>query len=288
MESMRDIVWRRRTNQRRRPATLVMALSGWTDAGDAVTLAYHELAKVLALQDLAYLDPEQFYDFSMVRPMVTIDHHGISELRWSTLVLSESQLRRRHASFVLFGPEPQFRWKTATSELIELAHLLKVERLVTLGSLLAPAPHTKPPRLFGYASTPRLTEHLDLESPRYDGPTGFLSVVQAAAADTGIEVVSLWVEVPHYLSQFPAQRPALALLDRLEALLGLDDEFVELARELDATDREVQDYVARDPDLIAYVSSLEHNWEQEESVRSSIHTIAQEAERYLRRQPPTD
>ncbi|MGC9154246.1 MAG: PAC2 family protein [Ferrimicrobium sp.] len=281
---MRDIVWHRRVGQRRKPATLIAALSGWTDAGDAATIAYNQISTALGLVDLAYLDPEKFYDFSMVRPMVTIDHRGISELRWSTLVIGEATTKRYGPVFFLFGPEPQFRWKTASAELLAVANLLAVDRVITLGSLLAPAPHTKPPRLFGYASTPDVADLLQLDSPRYEGPTGFLSVLQSASVSYGTEIVSLWVEVPHYLSQFPAQRSALALLRQLEILLGMEEDFRELREDLGDTDQEVKDFVSRDPDLVAYISSLESNYEQELNVRSSIDTIAIEAERFLRRQ----
>ncbi len=281
---MQDIVWHQRTRQRRKASTLVIALSGWTDAGDAASIAANRLVSGLNLTPIAHLDPEEYYDFSIVRPQITIDERGISEIQWSTLIFTGPPQRTAGPVFVGIGPEPQFRWKTAAVQLVELARYLAVDRIITLGSLLAAAPHTRPPKVFGYSTAPELMEMLDLESPNYEGPTGFLSVVQSAASAAGIGVVSFWVEVPHYLNQFPAQRSAMALLNRVEIALSRDDDLAAaLAGDLEEIDREVAEFVLRDPELVGYVTSLETSYEQELSVRTSINSIAAEVEQYLRK-----
>jgi proteasome assembly chaperone (PAC2) family protein len=281
---VQDIVWHRRTGRRKRPANLVIALSGWTDAGDAATIATNTLIEQLRLRPLAHLDPEPYYDFSMVRPHIKVSESGVSELRWNTLVFNSGKSGSKAPLFVGLGPEPQFHWRTATEQILQLADYLAVETIITMGSLLAAAPHTKPPKVFGYASNPYLAKAMDLESPEYDGPTGFLSVLQSAARVQGFEIVALWAEVPHYLSQFPAQRSAMALIDRIEIALDLDLELAsKLAVGLEEIDKDVQEFVLRDPELIAYVKSLEETWEQEATVKTSMDNIAAEVERYLRR-----
>jgi hypothetical protein len=284
MEPMVEFVWHRRVRQRRRPSALVIALSGWTDAGEAASTATSTVEALLGLEPYGHVDPDDLYDFTAVRPIVEIDETGVRSLQWGTLVLRGPGRPRSPAVFTLSGPEPQLRWKDLAAELVELAAQLAVDHVVTVGALLAGTPHTRPVGLVGYSTVPDLAHELDILPSQYEGPTGFLSVAQATLAASGVDVTSLWAEVPHYLAQFPAYPAAIALARAIATALDLPvDPGPELEPHLARTAKEIDEYVTQDPELLAYVGSLERSYEIDQHTRRSAERISREAQQYLRR-----
>jgi hypothetical protein len=281
-----EVIWHRRIAQRRRPAALIVALSGWTDAGEAASTAAATLEDLLGLEAYAHVDPDDLYDFTSVRPSVEIDETGVRGIQWATLVLRGPRRSARGATpvFSLTGPEPQLHWKALAQELVATAMLLAVDHVVTLGALLAGTPHTRPVGLVGYSTVAGMADELDLLPTQYEGPTGFLSVIQAAFDMVGIDVTSVWAEVPHYLAQFPAYPASLALAQAAAAALDLDvDPGPALEPYRARTAKEIEDFVAQDPELVAYVGSLERSYEIDLHTRRSAGRISREAQQYLRR-----
>ena len=123
-------------------------------------------------------------------------------------------------AIVLVGVEPNYRWRTFTDLVADLAHDLGVELVVTLGALLADVPHTRPAPVTGAATDPKLVDELGLQLSRYEGPTGIVGVLLDACRRAGIPSVSLWAAVPHYVSLAPSPRAARALCERLATSSG--------------------------------------------------------------------
>ncbi len=279
---MDEMIWSRRVGRRRKPSTLIIALGGWTDAGDAATLAANAVVEVLGAQPLGHLNPEPYYDFSVVRPQIVLDETGVRGIRWGTIVFYMARERTASPVIVAVGPEPQLKWKSAMTQIVETMVFLGVQEVITLGSLLAATPHTRAPRMVGYSSDPSVRDIVGFDVTEYEGPTGFISVLQSAAEELGISVTSLWVEVPHYLSQFPARRAALTLVDSVELLLDAPLDLTPFRVTIEDADQEIARFVAHDPELAAYVDSLEATYEQERSERASLALIVKEAEQFLR------
>src|SRR2546423_15592531 len=61
--------------------TMVMAFSGWIDAGEAATDAMRFLVRQLAAEPLAKIDLEDFVDFTQVRPVVRLSAEGERTIR---------------------------------------------------------------------------------------------------------------------------------------------------------------------------------------------------------------
>src|SRR5262249_60588064 len=92
---------------------------------------------------------------------------------------------------------------------------------VTLGALIADVAHPLPVPTTGLASDEELVERLDLARSNYEGPTGVVGVLHDACRRRGISSASLWAAVPHYVAAVPNPKAALALLRRLEGLVGV-------------------------------------------------------------------
>jgi proteasome assembly chaperone (PAC2) family protein len=185
---------------------------------------------------------------------------------------------------LLLGTEPSLRWKTFTELVRGLATDLGVSMVVTLGSLLADVPHTRPSPVTASATDPELVEELGLQASRYEGPTGVVGVLHDACRAAGIPSVSLWAAVPHYVSLTPSPRAAKSLCDRLAELLGLPLDTTELAEASDAYMQQVSEAVAADEETAAYVEELETRIDEldDESDLPSGETLAAELTRFLR------
>jgi proteasome assembly chaperone (PAC2) family protein len=187
---------------------------------------------------------------------------------------------------LLLGIEPSMRWATFCRLILDVAQSNGVELLVALGALLAGRPHTRPIRVTGSASTPELASRFGLASPRYEGPTGIAGVVIDACRREGIDAVTLWGWVPHYLQGGPSPTAALALLQRLGALLEFGIDLSDLEQKARAHDERVSEAVRTDPDIVATVEELERQADAEDlDDLPSGEELAAEVERFLRNQP---
>jgi len=212
----------------RRPV-LVAAFRGWNDGGQGASLGAAYLAKHWNATRFAEIDPESFYDFQAVRPHVSLVDGQTRKIDWPDNAFFHAKIPGSGRDAVLLlGIEPNLRWKTFAGLVLELAGDLGVEMVVTLGSLLADVPHTRPAPVTAAATDPALVAELGLEPSRYEGPTGIVGIVHDACREAGIPSVSLWAAVPHYVSLAPSPRAALSLVRRFGELLGVDVDVQEL------------------------------------------------------------
>src|SRR6266480_1174837 len=182
------------------------------------------------------------------------------------------------------GIEPNLRWGTFTGMVVDLARDLGVELMITLGSLLADVPHTRPSPVTGGATDPELVERLGLQRSRYEGPTGIVGVLHDACNRADIPSVSLWAAVPHYVSLAPSPRAALALCQRLGGILGAPVDTGELDEASERYSEQVSEAVASDEETAAYVAELEQRAEilDEDQEIPSGESLAAELTRFLR------
>jgi proteasome assembly chaperone (PAC2) family protein len=184
---------------------------------------------------------------------------------------------------VMIGIEPNTRWRTFTSEILDLAQSLDVGMVVTLGALLADVPHTRQAPVTGAATDPKLVRELGLTQSRYEGPTGIVGVLHAACLEASLPSASLWAAVPHYASLAPSPRAALSLCTRLSELIDAELDVTELERAGDVYEQQVSDAVAADDETAAYVRELERRADElaAEADLPSGDTLAAELTRFL-------
>src|SRR6476660_4807506 len=264
---------------------LIAAFRGWNDGGQGASLAGAYLAQAWAAEQFAQIDPENFYDFQATRPMVSLVDGTMRQIDWpeNTFLHAPMPGGGRDA-IILLGVEPNLRWRTFCEHVTTLATSFEVELVITLGSLLADVPHTRPAPVTGSATDPEIIEQLGLQASRYEGPTGIVGVLHDACSRAGLKSASLWAAVPHYVSLTPSPRAAKALVDRLADLLGADVETAELGEAAESYAQQVSEAVAADAETSSYVEELERRVDEiaaEESIPSG-ESIAAELTRYLR------
>src|ERR1051326_6665912 len=204
----------------RRPI-LICAFRGWNDGGQGASLPAGYLTRSWSAEEFANIDPEEFFDFQVTRPHVSLVEGATRRIDWPETTFSHAPIPGLDRDgVILVGIEPNMRWRRFSDLVAGLAEEVGVELVVTLGSLLADVPHTRPAPVTGSASDQQLIQELGLERSRYEGPTGDVGVLHEAFCRRGTPAVSLWAAVPHYVSLAPSPRAALALCERLGSLLG--------------------------------------------------------------------
>ena len=275
-----------------RHPVLIAGFEGWNDAGDGASTAVRYLAASWNARPFATLDPDEFYDYTEVRPTVRLDDKQTRQIDWPEPELSAAPMpgTRRDVVF-LQAAEPQLRWRTYCSAIVDVATSLGVEFVLTLGALLADVPHTRPVRVIGTSAGPELARELDLIQSRYEGPTGITGVLHDAFHRAGVPSASLWAQVPHYVAKTPSPKATLALVHRTASMLKTSVETTDLEIAAAAYERQVTEVVADDDDVSAYVRRLEEadddggtldGPDMDEADVPSADALAAEAERFLR------
>ena len=169
---------------------MVVAFAGWPDAAEAATRAILYLVRKLPAKKFAEIDPEEFYDFTVVRPQTRVNRRGVRTVRWPTndfYYVSSEDPNKRLALYV--GTEPNLRWRTYSNIITKVAENWGVELVVSLGALLDAVPHTREPRITGRASSEELSqkvEWLGVRNSGYQGPTGIHTPFMLACEKRGM------------------------------------------------------------------------------------------------------
>ena len=275
-----------------RSPVMVIAFSGWNDAGEAATgAASHLLSSWTDLETdvvpelIAEVDPEEFYDFQVNRPMVEVDDSSIRSLTWpGTQIYGLRTPDLEHDFVIVRGVEPSMKWKTFAADILDLADDLEIDLVITLGAMLADTPHTRPITVSGSGAHPDIARRLGVEISKYEGPTGILGVIQDACVRRGIDAVSLWAGIPHYASSAPSPKATIALINALEDFLEISLPQGDLPDEATSWEAEVSEMAKEDADVAEYVKALEESKDSSDLPEATGESIARELERFLRRQ----
>src|SRR5688572_19744776 len=277
--------------------TLVIAFGGWIDAGRAATGALRHLVRDLQAPRLARIEAEEFFVFTQERPEVKLKADGGRDLHWPRSEFFAWQPDNSRDGLLLFcGPEPHQRWQTYTKAFLGVAQRCGVTRIISLGALLAGAPHTRPVRVTARSTDPAARSVLEAwgiyRRPTYEGPTGISSVVLDAAERRGIQHVGFMGQAPHYLQDSENPAAIQALVSYVARLLHLSPDMSDFAEAIQEFRTECDRAVARDRDTREHVRKLELEYDAEVSAERAplpagevdSDKLMQELEEFLRKQ----
>jgi proteasome assembly chaperone (PAC2) family protein len=279
---------------RLRQPVLITAFEGWSDAADAASSAAGYLATTWGARQFAAIDPEEFYDFTATRPRVRLDDALNRVIDWPTNEFSAAAAPGAGRDVIfLRGIEPGLKWRTFCDQIIAVAQTLGVDLVVSLGALAAGVPHTSPVTVMGTTTDPELADRWSLGRSRYEGPTGIVGALNDCLTRAGFQVASLWAALPHYVSQTPSPKGALALVEAVARLLDATVATTDLEIAAASYVRQVDEVVEADSDVAEYVRRLEEDVDEDEDEDEDVldelphdlpggDALAAEVERYLR------
>ena len=259
---------------------MVLAFAGWNDAGGASTWAIRSLIEKTIATEILTFDSEDYYYFSRERPTVHLD--GESRfLSWpkNTISLSDDG-----SLLLMEGIEPQLNWRTFTQNILAEAQKHNVSMIITLGSLLAEVPHSRPVLIHGVSENTEINKSFGLQTSSYEGPTGIIGVINQLSTDAGIPNMSFWATVPNYVAGAESPKAALALIERLKATLNLSLNTTDLEIASSAYERQINQIIEGDEDTSKYVDELEDNYDAGDYEVASPEDFVKDVENFLRDQ----
>lgn len=264
-------------------AVALVAFTGWNDAGNAASEALCHLEEVWGARELERISAEEYVDFQMNRPVLTDDPSGERSIEWPDIRINRVGHGEEPPVLTVMGPEPSLHWRAFCTELLDRLADHGVTTVVTLGALLADAPHTRPLPITATWRGSQRTAVSATEESSYEGPVGIPTILNAAAVERGLEALSLWVQVPNYVGQGPAPKATLTLVTSLERELDLVIQLGDLEEDAHAWVRGLDELADTEPDVAAYISQLEEVRDTADLPEASGDAIADEFEQFLRR-----
>ena len=259
---------------------MVIAFAGWNDAGGASTWAIRSLIEKTIATEILTFDSEEFYDFSRERPTVQLD----GESRFLSWPKNTISLSNDGSLLLMEGVEPQLNWQTFTQNILAEAKKYNVSMIITLGSLLAEVPHSRPVLIHGVSENTEINRTYGLQTSSYEGPTGIIGVINQLSTDAGIPNMSFWATVPNYVAGAESPKAALALIERLKTTLNLSLNTTDLEIASSAYERQINQIIEGDEDTSKYVDELEDSYDAGDYEVASPEDFVKDVENFLRNQ----
>ncbi|MGH2756543.1 MAG: PAC2 family protein [Actinomycetota bacterium] len=255
---------------------LIVSFEDWVDAGGSGTTAAAHIADGGEL--VATVDADAIYDYRSHRPVLDIVDGTPKEFVWPELTVTRRRLAERDL-FILTGPEPDYRWKEFSEDVLELALRIGIIEHVSLGAIPAAVPHTAPTPVMMTASSSEL-----IKGGPNQGllrvPAAAVSLVEWTIAQNGIPAVGFWAQVPHYATPYAAG--AIALIRRVEDHLSVTIGAGSLEEDAAAQRVGLEQIFTSNPEAKEYLERLE-GIIGEQPIPGAEH-IGEEVERFLRNQ----
>ncbi|MFL2761640.1 MAG: PAC2 family protein [Dehalococcoidia bacterium] len=276
-----------------RPSTLIVAFAGWPDASQAATDAINFLIQGLPALKFAEIDPEEFFVFSEERPEVRIGQNNERVILWPENDFYCHSFQQKDRNIILLnGTEPNIKWKKFISLVFQIVSEQKVDKIISVGSLLDAVPHTRPLRISGSSTSTQEAKKIEwsgVRKSKYQGPTSIHSLFVDACKSEDIIHTSLWVHCSHYVNSNTNPRAAYTLLKNLKEICEIQIDLSELKISAERFDVQMDKAIEDDPEISSYVSQLEENYDSSSVSLDEIpnhESVVEELEDFLRSQSP--
>lgn len=284
---------------------LVMLLTGFTDAGSAVSGLIDHLRETASPQPIAVFDNDALLDYRARRPVISFDQDHLVEFRPARLELSLATDALGQPFLLLAGYEPDFAWNEFARTVLDLAAELEVSGVSWVHSIAMPVPHTRPIGTTVSGNRRELTVAHSVWRPRTQVPATAGHLLEYRFAERGDRVVGFVLLVPHYLAETENPDAVITAAERLMASTGLVLMLDEVRDRRDDYHARVDEQVVGNDELQRMVHDLERRYDAYMAGRNldddsydeggfnerdlpSADELAAELERYLATRPSGD
>lgn len=267
--------------------TLLLGLDGWIDAGLAATNAFGTMLEHLETITVARFDADSLIDHRSRRPTMHLLDGITTGLTWPTIELRAGFDAEGASVLFLVGAEPDHRWQAFSQSVVDLAHHFGTSSVFGLGAYPAPVPHTRPTQLVSTATNEEMAQRIGSVTGRIDVPAGINAAIELASADAGIPATGLWAQIPHYAAGMPYPAGALALVEGLRTIAGLQFSLGSLVEDARSTRERLDELVSNSEEHIEMVRQLEAQVDTEKPVEDPLpmgDDLMAELEQFLREQ----
>lgn len=240
---------------------LVIALTGFTDAGSAVSQVVDYIREDLAPTPLAVFTNDVLLDYRARRPVIAFDQDHLTDYRPPRLELSFAHDALGQPFLVLSGYEPDFAWDAFTAAVLSFVEELDVSTVTWVHAIPMPVPHTRPIGTTVSGTRTELTEAHSVWQPHTQVPSTAGHLLEYRLAEAGTRVAGFVLLVPHYLGDTEYPAAALAALDSLTVATGLVFTGENLRDENREYLNKVEEQVSGSEELSRMVEGLEERYD---------------------------
>jgi hypothetical protein len=236
---------------------LVAGLTGFADAGGAVTQLSEYLLDTLDHRVVVEFDSDSLLDYRARRPTIYFDQDHLSDYRPAKLNLYLASDELGQPFLLLTGYEPDFQWERFTAAVLQLVEKYKVKDTTWIHAIPMPVPHTRPIGVTVSGNRIELIDAMSIWKPHTQVPANALHLLEYRLQELGHPTVGFVLLIPHYLAdtEFPAA--AVTALESVSAATGLifpTDRLREEGRDFIA---KIDGQVGNNPELARLVGTLE-------------------------------
>lgn len=236
---------------------LVAGLTGFADAGSAVTQVSDYLIDVLDYQTIVEFDSDELLDYRARRPTIQFSQDHVSDYTPPTLALHLVWDELGHPFLLLTGYEPDFQWERFTAAVLLLIERYQVSTTTWVHAIPMPVPHTRSLGVTVSGNRTELADALSVWRPVTQAPANALHLIEYRLQQWGHPTAGFVLLVPHYLADTEFPVAAVTALESISAATGLifpTDRLREEGREFLT---KVDSQVESNQELARLVSSLE-------------------------------
>jgi predicted ATP-grasp superfamily ATP-dependent carboligase len=242
-----------------------------TKHGQTPALAARHLVEAWEAEPLADIDPEEFFDFTVQRPVVWLDGET-RRMDWPANRLYAARVAGLDRDVILLpGLEPHLRWRSFCEAIVRFISRYAGSALVTLGARHGNVPHTRrrPVRVLdGHGAVARMFR-VPAAASSYEGPVGIATVLREQARAAGVETVTLEAMMPFYLQSSGDPEAAIALVQAVDEALGTTTAVEDLEAQGTLLSEQIAVMVEELPQLATTVRWLEEQFDWFQSGPSS-------------------
>lgn len=240
---------------------LVIALTGFTDAGSAVSRVIDYFRDELAPTPLVVFSNDALLDYRARRPIVSFEKDHLTDYRPQRLELSFAHDSLGHPFLLLAGYEPDFGWDAFAQSIVDFVHEYAASSVTWVHAIPMPVPHTRPIGTTVSGTRADLTEAHSVWQPHTQVPATAGHLLEFRLAQAGARIAGFVLLVPHYLGDTEYPAAALAALDSLTVATGLVFSGDELREENRDYLEKVTEQIAGSDELARMVEGLEERYD---------------------------
>ena len=249
---------------------LIHSLDGFLDAGNAAAIATRHLLDQSSGRVVASFDIDAFYDYRARRPPMTF-----SENRYEGYEPPRLVVRLNHDSLgtpylLLSGPEPDTHWEAFALAVRTVIEQFRVRLTVAMGAVPMAVPHTRPVMLTNHATVPELLLHENIWRGQIRVPASAQALLELRLGGWGHPAMGFVAHIPHYVAQFDYPQAAVALLEGLEDVTGLQWDLDSLKEAGESRQVEIATQIADSDDVRDVVTGLEQQYDAYHSKAANL------------------
>lgn len=236
---------------------LIAGLTGFADAGGAVSQFTEYLIDTLSYRVVATFSSDALLDYRARRPTIYFDQDHLTNYTPVTLQLYLVADDIGQEFLLLAGFEPDFQWEKFTDSIITLIEQFKVSSTTWVHSIPMPVPHTRPTGVTVSGNRSELIDTLSVWKPRTQVPANALHLVEYRLQQSEHPTAGFVLLIPHYLADTEYPDAAVTALSSIAQATGLifpTDKLREEGREFVA---KIDEQVGENPELAKLVGALE-------------------------------